>query len=135
MARTTCETLCTNGFLIQRKNVKIFFTLPRNNYQNGSGRTARSELLWRVGPAHSGRDAPSLSSKMAVLNHRLEHLCYFLFYRQPILCPCFHNCANPKAMFGRLAMVLANEIDLFAKSYQTFSLVARTVACVTFTAE
>ena len=37
MARTTRETLCTNGFVSQRKNGFFFFRLPRINYQNGPG--------------------------------------------------------------------------------------------------
>ena len=36
---TTRETICTKGFVIQRKNVKKqnFFRLPPNNDQNGRG--------------------------------------------------------------------------------------------------
>ena len=32
------------------------------------------------------------------------------FGASSVVCPCFHNYANPKAMSDRLAMVLANEI-------------------------
>ena len=37
MRPTTRETLCTNGFVFQRKNVKIFFDLPRKNYRKYNG--------------------------------------------------------------------------------------------------
>ena len=34
MARTTRETLCKKGFVVQRKNVKIFSRFPHNNDLN-----------------------------------------------------------------------------------------------------
>ena len=45
MAWTTCETLCASSFAIQRKNSKIFFRLPRNNYQNWPAGTVPTQAF------------------------------------------------------------------------------------------
>ena len=58
MAPTTRETVCTNGFVIQREEEWTFFRFPRNNYQKklGPARTSRIRAF-RAGPKTPGRRA------------------------------------------------------------------------------
>ena len=54
MARTTRGTLCTKSFVNQRKNVKTFFRLPRNNTKLALGMDGAG----RAGPDRTTLGAP-----------------------------------------------------------------------------